>query len=101
MDVFPLLAQLNTDLSAEKKDALKKQLAVYLNDLLLHDFHSLVQVLYRVDVSEKKIKAVLDENPKEDAGNLLADLLIQRQLEKQETRKRFQSPNEASDEERW
>jgi hypothetical protein len=101
MDVFPLLAQINTNLSADKRDALKTQLAVYLNELLLHDFHSMVQLLYRVDVSEKKLKTVLEENPGEDAGNLLADLVMQRQLEKQVTKSRFQFPNDASEEERW
>lgn len=101
MDVFPLLAQVNTDLSPDKRDELKKQLATYLNELLLHDFHSLVQLLYRVDVSEKKLKTVLQESPNEDAGNLLAELVLQRQLEKLETKRRFQFPDDASEEERW
>lgn len=101
MDVFPLLAQVSTDLSPDKKDALKEQLAAYLNELLLHDFPSLVQLLYRVDVSEKKLKAVLQENPNEDAGNLLAELVIQRQLEKLATKNRFRFRDDASEEERW
>lgn len=101
MDVFPLLAQVNTDLSPDKRDELKKQLAAYLNELLLHDFHSLVQLLYRVDVSEKKLKTVLQESPNEDAGNLLAELVIQRQLEKLVTKNRFHFPDDASEEERW
>ena len=101
MDVFPLLAQLTPALPPEQKEALKKKLAVFLNDLLLHDFPSLVQLLYRVDVSETKLKTVLQENPGEDAGNLLADLLIQRQQEKEATRNRFRFPDDASEEERW
>ena len=101
MDVWPILAELSTELSVEKQESLKQRLAVYLNDLLLHDFHSLVQLLYRVDVSEKKIKTVLQEHPSEDAGNLLAGLLIQRQAEKRVTRNRFRSSPGSSDEERW
>lgn len=101
MDVVPILHELTKDLPLERKAALKSELAVYLNDLLLHDFHTLVQLLYRVDVPEKKIKAVLQQNLTEDAGNLLADLLLQRQQEKQETKKRFRFPDGASDEERW
>lgn len=99
--MWPILAELSTELSVEKQESLKQGLAVYLNDLLLHDFHSLVQLLYRVDVSEKKIKTVLQEHPSEDAGNLLAGLLIQRQAEKRVTRNRFRSSPGSSDEERW
>lgn len=101
MDVWPILAELSTELPVEKQESLKQRLAVYLDDLLLHDFHSLVQLLYRVDVSERKIKAVLQEHPTEDAGNLLASLLIQRQAEKRATRNNFRSSPGTSDEERW
>jgi len=101
MDINLFLSELKPELPVDKKAVLKQQLAVYLNDLLLHDFHSLVQLLYRVDVSEKKIKAVLQEHPTEDAGNLLADLVIQRQAEKQATRNSFRFPPGSSDEERW
>lgn len=101
MDVWPLLAEFDAGLPAEKQQSLKKQLAVYLNDLLLHDFPQLVQVLYRVDVPEKKIKTVLQQHPSTDAGELLADLLLQRQAEKKASRHRFQSPPDTSDEERW
>ncbi|WP_121353870.1 hypothetical protein [Flavisolibacter nicotianae] len=101
MDVFPLLAQLNTNLTVGERESVKKQLAVYLNELVLHDFAALVQLLYRVDVPEKNVKAVLQENPTEDAGSLLADLLIRRQLEKRATKERFRSSDETSEEERW
>lgn len=101
MDVLPFLEDFNTDLPIERKQALKNKLAVYLNELLLHDFHSLVQLLYRIDVSEKKLKTVLQENPTEDAGNLLADLIIQRQAEKQALRKSFHFPTDVPEEDRW
>ena len=101
MDAFAVLEEFSTDLPVEKKAEVKNKLAVYLNELLLHDFHSLVQLLYRVDVSEKKLKTVLQENPTEDAGNLLAGLIIERQLEKQAFKNSFRFPTDASEEERW
>jgi len=102
MDVLPLLHEIAADhLPSEKKIQLKRQLAAYLNELLLHDFASLIQLLYRVDVSEAKLKAVLKENPTQDAGDLMADLVIQRQQEKQAMRDRFHFPTDASEEERW
>jgi Tfp pilus assembly protein PilF len=37
-----------------------------------------VQLLYRIDVSEAKLKKVLHENPNEDAAHLIADLIMER-----------------------
>lgn len=101
MDISPLLAQLSTDLPDSQRSELRNRLAAYLNELLLHDFGALVQVLYRVDVPEKKVKAVLQDHPNEDAGNLIADLLLQRQAEKLATKKRFRFRDDGSEEERW
>ena len=101
MDVLLFLDEMNSALPEEKKEGLKKELAACLNDLLLHDFPALVQLLYRVDVSEKKLKAVLQENTDKDAGDLLAALLIERQQEKAAARKRFQQSDNKSEEERW
>jgi hypothetical protein len=101
MDIWPLLQEWQEALPAERKEAIKTCLAQYLNQLLLHDFGALVQVLYRVDVSEARVKQVLKQHPDTDAGDLLADLLIQRQEEKRATFKTFRSPPAESDEERW
>lgn len=101
MDVSPVLQELATLLPAERIAELRKDLAVYLNDLLLHDFAALVQLLYRVDVSEKKLKAVLQAFPEEDAGTLLADLIIQRQQEKYRLRSSSSSSGVIPDEEKW
>lgn len=101
MDVLQLLQQAGSGLAAEKQQSLKAQLASVLNNLLLHDFPALVQLLYRTDVSEEKLKALLKENPHTPAGEILADLLIKRQQEKQAARSRFRFPDSASAEERW
>ena len=101
MDVGLLLQQLAAPLSIEKRDLVREQLSSYINQLLLCDFHALVQLLYRVDVPEQKLKDVLKENPHEDAGNLIADLIIQRQQEKYFLRKSFPSSNNIPDEEKW
>ncbi|MCA6488199.1 MAG: hypothetical protein IM534_10080, partial [Chitinophagaceae bacterium] len=44
-----------------------EELSNEINQLIVHDFTALVQILYRLDVSEAKLKMVLSENPKEDA----------------------------------
>jgi len=56
----------------------KEKLIAYLNEFINHDFSKVVQLLYRIDVSEAKLKKVLHENPNEDAAHLIADLIIER-----------------------
>lgn len=85
---------------AEKTD-LKRQLSQLLTHLLLRDFSGLIQLLYRVDVPEEKLKLALKEKTVEDAGSLLADLILQRQAGKNAARNAHRFPSDASDEERW
>jgi hypothetical protein len=56
----------------------KEKLIDYLNEFINHDFSKVVQLLYRIDVSEAKLKKVLHENPNEDAAHLIADLIMER-----------------------
>ena len=95
------LFTLNRQLTIAEKEKLRGGLIVYINHLLLHDFDKLVYVLYRVDVNEKKLKELLQQNKETDAAVIITDLLIQRQEEKIKTREAFKSNNDISDEERW
>lgn len=79
---------------------LENSLAVYINELILHDFNKLVSLLYRIDINESKLKNLLQTNPDTDAGIMIAKMIIDRQLQKIELRKSFKSERE-SDEERW
>ena len=49
----------------------------------------MVQLLYRIDVSEAKLKKVLHENPNEDAAHLIADLIIERRAIAKKARASF------------
>jgi hypothetical protein len=62
-------------------------LAEKINDLIVNDFSSLVRILYRIDVSEQKLKTLLKENTDADAGKIIAVLIIERQLQKLTSRK--------------
>ena len=53
-------------------------LIAYINDCIQHDFSKLVQLLYRIDVSEEKLKYILQLNPNEDAAKLIAAVIIER-----------------------
>ena len=83
-------------------EEVRNKLINLINELINKDFQGLIQLLYRVDVSEKKIRAFLNENTNEDTAAGLADLIIERQLQKTESRKANRSKNDdASNEERW
>lgn len=102
MDINGTLEKLNTSLSYEEQEEVRKKLSVYLNHLLVNDFSSLVQILYRVDVSEEKLKSVLAANKEADAGDLLAEVIMQRQKQKAATRQSFDTGREPlEDEEGW
>ena len=80
----------------------KQELADKINDLVDTQFQKLVSILYRMDVSETKLKQLLNDNPGTDAGLIIADLMIERQKEKIRTRQQFSKRDEnISDEEAW
>ena len=95
------LLNLNHQLTGLEKLEMKEQLIFYMNHLLLHDFDKLVQILYRVDVDERKLKELLEQNRETDAAMIIADLLIQRQEEKIKSREAFKSNDDIPDEEKW
>ena len=70
-------------------EGLETVLAARLNTMIMDDFNGLVQLLYRIDVSEPKLKKILRENASTDAGVLIARLIVERQLQKMETRRKF------------
>ncbi len=84
------------------REDVQHQLVEYINELINTDFEKLVQLLYRIDVSEAKLKALLQANPQEDAAKMIASLIMERQLQKLKSRKQTNT-NEAeeTDAELW
>jgi hypothetical protein len=79
----------------------KEKLVSYINDLINHDFGKLIRILYRIDVSEKKIKEMLASSLT-DAGVLIADMIIERQMQKIKTRSQYREKNKnISGDEKW
>jgi AraC-like DNA-binding protein len=77
-------------------------LASYINDLIQKDFNKLISILYRLDVSENKLRRLLEENTGSDAGRIIADLVIERQLQKIKSRRQFHQPdNDIDENEKW
>lgn len=82
-------------------EQLQELLAETLNEWIRSDFSKLVQLLYRIDISESRLKQLLEENQETDTGYLLAKLIIERQGQKIQTRRQFKPADTISDEERW
>lgn len=79
----------------------REALAAHINHLIQADFHRLVAWLYQLDISETKLKQTLEENTDKDAGELIADLVLERQLQKMKTREQFKGRDDIPDEDRW
>src|SRR5262245_59358899 len=81
-------------------DELKLLLSGYISHLMGNNPDRLVSILSRVDVSEKLLKANL-QNQEENASSIMAQMIIERQMEKIETRQRYKSNDDISEDEKW
>jgi hypothetical protein len=80
----------------------KEQLVAYLQALISKDFAGLVQLLYRLDISEAKLKQTLASHADQDAGLLIAEMIIDRLEQKKKAREEFDGKDwGGSEEERW
>lgn len=71
-------------------DRLRRLLIARLDELLKHGFSSLLNALYRIDVSEEKVKQVIYQSDHENLSANLAVLIIERQKQKAITRLMYQ-----------
>ena len=79
-----------------------EELVLKINSLLTQDFDKLISILYRMDVSEIKLRQLLNDNPAEDAAKLIAELMIERQAEKIRSRQQFSKrDNDIDEKEKW
>ncbi len=70
-------------------EGMKEKLSEMVVYLLLHEMDKLLQILYRIDVDEKKVKAAFALSVPAQIAPQLATLIIQRIIQKAETRIRF------------
>lgn len=84
-------------------DELRQAIADFINPLITGNFNKLISILYRLDISEYKLKQLLSGNPGRDAGTIIADLIIERQLQKIQSRRAFRSQgeNNIDEDEKW
>lgn len=95
--------ELPVEIAVQKSYAeIHAELSDYINTLIKNDFDKLIAYLYRIDVNEQKLKTLLQQFPLQDAGNIIASLIIERQEQKIKTRKQFsQQDTDFDEEEKW
>ncbi len=74
---------------SEKFNAFRALLMRRIEELAEKDMDKLLWALYRIDVSEKKLHEVLPQTPPDQFSSTIADLIIERQKQKVESRKKF------------
>ena len=103
-NILLVKAQLSEDFNlpvTNDKEQLAKALAEGINQLIQTDFARLINMLYRIDISEKLLKETLEQQADEDAGLLIARLIIERLLQKQQMREQFKSHDNIPDDDKW
>ena len=85
-DEFTLLSE--TDFNT--LDELRKYLSEKLSNLMIKNFDEVLKILYRIDIPENNVQKVIHSENKYKA-NLLADLIIERQMQKIKTRQKYKS----------
>ncbi len=101
-----LIPEINNSLDLQLADSLTyeqlhEKLTAVINHLINHDFEKLIFYLYRIDVHEEKMKHLLEQREGENAAGLIADLIIERQLKKIESRKQFLRDDNIDESEKW
>lgn len=68
------------------EEELVQALAGHINTLIVEDFPKLIQMLYRIDVNETKLKEMLRSHKNTDAALMIAHLVVERQKQKKRSR---------------
>lgn len=109
MEILPedIIPSLSNSLQIELPDKisyekLKETIAAYIHSLIEKDFHRLISLLYRLDINETKLRLLLHNNSEVNAGSIIAEMIIERQVQKIKSRREFkQRDNTINDDEKW
>jgi hypothetical protein len=83
-------------------EELEEKLAAHINILIEKDFQRLLVLLYTIDVDENKLRSLLKEKSGEDAGGIIARMMIERQLQKIQSRQQYrENTQDDGSQEKW
>lgn len=72
-------------------DEIHRVLTERIHELLEKNVEKLIFILYRIDVGQKRTDEIFNNPSKEEIASLLATAVIERQLEKVKTRRKYSS----------
>ena len=78
-------------LTSENIEMFRDKLIQVINLLLHTDYHRLLNAMYRLDINEKLFREAFSGMHSPNVAARLADLVIEREKEKIETRKKYKS----------
>jgi hypothetical protein len=77
-------------------EQLRAALCLRLAELLEDDFGGLVNAMYRMDVPENKFKDALVGGTTSEIAERLADIVLNRELQRLATRRKYSKPDETN-----
>jgi hypothetical protein len=75
----------------ESEEELLQLIERLIEELINHDFEKLLLILYRLDVSEAKVKKAIDDSGPALASRRIAELILAREKAKIHTREKYSS----------
>lgn len=70
---------------------IKEKLKDSINYLINRDLNKLLNIFYRIDLNENKVKTILTVAPPSEIASMLADLVIEREIQKASYRLQYKS----------
>ena len=92
-EVFDIVS---VNFELQKRDVISLEELNYIltqriGELLDKNIEKLVYILYRIDVNQRKTDEIFNNPSKEEIASLMADAVIERQLQKVHTRNKFRN----------
>lgn len=84
-ELSQLLPQQEDQALIQLKNALAERIAYMLD----HDFELLMQIFYKIDLKESSVQQAITGGIEGEPSMILADLVIERQIQKAETRRKY------------
>jgi hypothetical protein len=75
----------------DNEEALLHLIELYVQELIDTNFEQLLRVLYRIDIPDYKVKAVIDAEGPQNATAAIARLILEREKQKVATREKYKS----------
>ena len=85
------------DAYMQMRDFIAQKVAHWMQNAPEHLFN----VLYRLDVSENKAKAAFTNQTEEEPAIALANLIMEREIEKVHSRRKYRNQNQPDPEDEW